>query len=192
MALLSGLLISGVLYLPQAMATKGEKTLDVDFSQLEQSATSFFTTIYQSFLPYPDMNPPEILVSTQKAVFIIMAVSFFVMTFETFYRLIVRKIGEPRGSRFLPVLIFALLFSAAFLANPKGLAAQSRHILPLYTPLIAATAVCACENKNFWWRDPSFRHMRNNDFLRIPKRFYIWRHRQKNGRQQNNGKRHCR
>ena len=136
-----GFVVGGSLYLPQAIAAKGEKTLGIDFSILEKNAKALSNTIYESFLPYPAMNPPEWLFWTQNMVFAVLVISFLVMTIVTFFRFIKKEEGEPRGGHFFPVIVFTLLFSAAFLANPKGLAAQSRHILPLYIPLIAAAAV---------------------------------------------------
>ena len=80
-----GFVTGGILYLPQAIAAKGEKTLGINFSIMEKNAKVLSNTIYESFLPYPAMNPPGWLFSTQNAVFTVLAISFLAMTIVTFF-----------------------------------------------------------------------------------------------------------
>lgn len=137
----SGFIAGGLLYLPQAFTAKGEKTLVIELARIGDGVTALAKTVYESFLPYLAMSPPPLLFWSQKTVFTIMTLSLAIMTALVVYRWFKKEKNEPRGGRFTPVLVFTLLFSAAFIVSPTGLDAQPRHILPLYAPMIVATAV---------------------------------------------------
>ena len=133
---MAGFLAGAALYLPQALRASGERTLHANPAQMVDRIPAFAQTVRDSFLPYAFLQPPPWLTGAGWFSLILFLAPFCLLAF-----LAVARPSPRRGGVFLPLLVYTLLFLAAYLTHEKAMELQTRYVTPLFVPLIAATAM---------------------------------------------------
>ncbi len=118
---------------------KGDTTTKIGFSNPWQRADAFFETLKSLFLPYPSMGPSTLLTFIGWA-------SLFIMSVCLIMALILSITKRRSGSDIewrnaIPLTVFTVVFLALYLLNESSLSQQSRYLLPIFIPLIVATAM---------------------------------------------------
>lgn len=131
----AGFLASAALYLPQALRASGERTLQLDIARVADHIPAFMKTLRDSFLPYEFLNPAPWLTGAGWFSLILFLAPFCVLALYA-----IARPSPRRGGVFLPLLVYTLLFLAAYLTHEKAMELQTRYVTPLFAPLIAATA----------------------------------------------------